>query len=739
MRFIEQLVRAQLKPEADAAPFRLTRREFMKLTGAAGGGLMLGLAMADEAQEARRKVFPPAAFLRIAADGTVTVMVNRLEFGQGVSTALPMLIAEELDCDWSKVRAELAPAAEVYADPSFGIQMTGGSMSVASSWKQYRVIGASARAMLVAAAAQQWGVDAAKLDTKGGFVAEQGGQRRRASYGSLAEAAGKLPVPEKVGLKADSADYFVIGRPTRRLDSVAKVSGSTQFGIDKVLPNLRVAVIARAPGFGGKVVSFDPARARAIKGVDAVLQVPVDRGGSGVAVIASGYWPAKTGRDALDVKWQSLPGPTTAEQSREYRDLARQPGLKARSDGDPEAAAKSPKKIEAIYEFPYLAHAPMEPLNAVVELKSDRCAVWCGTQFQTVDQMAIAGAAGLKPDQVTLNTMMAGGGFGRRAVPTSDYLVEAVNVAKAMKAAGIDAPVKVIWSREDDIRGGYYRPHVVHRVVVGLDGNNALRGWNHTIVGQSIVKGTPFEKFLIKDGVDETTTEGVVNTPYRLPNMQVSVHHPEVNVPVLWWRSVGNSHTAFVMETLVDELARAAKQDPIAYRLALLDPKHARVAGVLRLVRDRSGWTRPAPKGRARGVAVHESFGSVVAHVVEVSVDKNSIRVHKVTSAIDCGFAVNPLSVEAQVQSAMVFGLSAALHGQITLQDGVVQQSNFADYPVLRIAEMPGISVHIVPSKADPTGVGEPGTPPIAPAVANAIAALTGKRLRKLPFDLSQT
>ena len=740
MRFIEQMARAQ-RDAADATivPVKLSRREFMKATGVAGGGLMLGIgAVPAGAQEAKRMVYPPSAFVRIAPDGRTTVMVNRLEFGQGVSTALPMLIAEELDCEWDKVRAELAPAAEVYADPNFGIQMTGGSNSVAASWKQYRVIGASARGMLIAAAAQQWGVEPAKLDTRSGFVIELAGQKRRASYGSLAEAAAKQPVPTRIGLKADPGDFFFIGRPTRRLDSREKVNGTAQFGIDKSLPNLRVAVLVHPPVFGGKVVSFDPAKARAVKGVEAVVQVPVDRGGTGVAVVATGYWPARTGRDALDIKWEAATGPTSADLTRQFRELAGKPGLPARSDGDANAVAQAATKIEATYEFPYLAHAPMEPLNAVVDLKADSCTVWCGTQFQTIDQLAIASTAGLKPEQVTLNTMLAGGGFGRRAIPSSDYLVEAVNIAKAMKQSGIDAPVKVIWSREDDIRGGYYRPLVVHRVVAGLDAGNTLRGWNHTIVGQSILKGTPFEKYMVKDGIDATTTEGIVDTPYRLPNLQVSVHHPEVAVPVLWWRSVGHSHTAFVMETMVDELARAAKQDPIAYRLALLDPKHTRVRGVLQLVREKSGWTTAVAKGRGRGVAVHESFGTVVAHVVEVSVDKNVIRVHKVTSAIDCGTAVNPLTIEAQVQSGMVFGLSAALYGQITLKDGVVQQSNFSDYPVLRINEMPEISVHIVPSRADPTGVGEPGTPPIAPAVANAVFALTGKRLRKLPFDLSQ-
>ena len=737
MRFLEPWARQQ---HATAlVPTRLSRRAFMKATGAAGGGLMLGmLPRAVGAQEAKRITYPPSAFLRIAPDGTTTIIVNRLEFGQGVSTALPMLIAEELDCDWKLVRSELAPAAEIYADPNMGIQFTGGSNSVASSWKQYRIIGAAGRGMLIAAAAQQWGIDPAKIDTRSGQVLESGGQKRRASYGSLAEAAAKQPVPTRIGLKADPADFTLIGQPTRRLDARDKVNGSAQFGIDKSVPNMRVAVLAHPPVFGGKVATFDPAKARAIKGVETVVQVPVDRGGTGVAVIANGYWPAKMGRDALDVKWEPGTGPTTAEQFRQYRELAGKPGMSARSEGDANAAVSAARTIEAVYEFPYLAHAPMEPLNAVVDLKADRCVVWCGSQFQTIDQLAIARTAELKPEQVTLNTMPAGGGFGRRAVPSSDYLVEAVNIAKAMKQSGIEAPVKVIWSREDDIRGGYYRPQCVHRVVVGLDATGALRGWNHTIVGQAILKGTVFEKYLVKDGMDATSTEGVVDSPYRLPNLQVSIHHPEVNVPVLWWRSVGHSHTAYVMETMVDELARAAKQDPIAYRLALLDPKHTRMRGVLQLVRDKSGWAAPVAKGRARGVAVHESFNSVVAHVVEVSVDRNDIRVHKVTSVIDCGTAVNPMTVEAQVQSAVVFGLSAALRGEITLKDGVVQQSNFSDYPVLRINEMPEMAVHIVPSRADPTGVGEPGTPPIAPAVANAVFALTGKRLRKLPFDLAQ-
>jgi isoquinoline 1-oxidoreductase beta subunit len=378
----------------------------------------------------------------------------------------------------------------------------------------------------------------------------------------------------------------------------------------------------------------------------------------------------------------------------------------------------------------------MEPLNVVVDLRVDAMTLWCGSQFQTIDQVLAAQAAGLPPEKVELNTTFAGGAFGRRANPNSDYVFEGVLVAKALRESGIEAPVKVIWSREDDMRGGYYRPACVHRVAIGVSPTGAPIAWNHTIVGQSILKGTSFEKVMVKEGVDTTTVEGVIDTPYTLPNMQLSVHHPEVNVPVLWWRSVGHSHSAFVMETLIDELAVTAGADPIAYRLALLDAKLTRERAVLNLAREKSGWGKPLPKGRARGVAMHQCAGSVVAQVAEVSLDSDRIRVHKVTAAIDCGTAVNPLTIEAQVQSALVFGLSAALFGRITFNDGRVEQSNFTDYPVLRINEMPETSVHIVASNASPTGVGECGTPPIAPAVANALFQLTGKRLRKLPFDL---
>ena len=725
---------------------RLSRRGFLKATGMAGGGLMLAIGLPTDrrggriahAQQAPAAAgLPPAAFVRIGTDDTVTVLINKLEMGQGVFTSMAMLVAEDLDCDWTKVRARHAPAAPVYAHPSYGIQMTGGSESIASSWQPFRTIGAAARLMLIQAAAKQWGVPLERIDTRASMVIEIGGQKRRTSYGSLAEAAMQLPAPARAGIKAEPKDFEILGKPTHRIDSREKVNGRAEFGIDKKLPGLRVAVVARPPVFGGRAAKVDPEKARAVKGVVAVLPVRVDRGGVGVAVVADAYWPAKQGRDLLAIEWAVPVGINSSEQLAQYRQLALQAGLPARSDGDANAVAGAARRIDAEFTFPYLAHAAMEPLNCTVDLQAEKMTVWCGSQFQTVDQVLAAAAAGLKQEQVELVTTFAGGGFGRRANPKSDYVVEAVRVALEMRKAGINGPVKVIWSREDDMKGGYYRPMQVHRVSVGLDAKGMPVGWQHVIVGQSIVKGSAFEKLYLKDGVDTMTSEGIIDTPYRLPSMQVSVHHPEAGVPVLWWRSVGHTPSAFVLETLVDEMAAAAKQDPIAYRLALLDTSHARHRAVLALVRDKSDWNKPLPAGRGRGVAIHQSRGSVCAHVAEVSVENNRIRVHRVTSAIDCGTAVNPLTIEAQVQSAVVFGLSAALYGRITLADGRVEQGNFNDYPLLRFDEMPQISVHILPSTAAPTGVGEPGTPPIAPAVANAIAALTGKRLRNLPFDLT--
>ncbi|HEY1043623.1 MAG TPA: xanthine dehydrogenase family protein molybdopterin-binding subunit [Telluria sp.] len=716
----------------------VSRRGFMKASALAG--LVLGFTIPDSnkfaaAQNRARKVSEPNAFLHITPDGTVTVAVNRLEFGQGVHTSLPMLIAEELDADWSKVRAELAPAGDAYKDPGMGLQMTGGSGSVKNSFMQYREIGARARLMLVAAAAGQWKVAPEKCTTAGGYVHGPAGQK--ASYGSLADAAMKMPVPQTVALK-DPKQFKVIGKPTRRIDARAKSTGQQQFGIDFALPGMKVAVVAHPPVFGAKVARFDAAKAQAVKGVVAVLQVPVDRGGSGVAVIADGYWPAKVARDALAIEWDtSSVGKTdSAAQMLAYRERAKTPGVSARK-ADISALASAPAKISAVYEFPYLAHAPMEPLNCVIDLKADGCTVWAGSQFQTIDHAAVASTAGLPADKVALNTMMAGGGFGRRAVPSSDYIVEAVNIAKAYRAAGHNGPLKLVWSREDDIRGGYYRPSYVHRAEIGLDAHGNIVAWDHAIVGQSIMAGTPFEKFGIKNGVDNTMVEGM-GEPYKVP-FNLTTHIEQANVPVLWWRSVGSTHTAFVMETLIDEAAQLAKVDPVAYRKKLIGSGHPRHLAALDLVVAKSGYgVKVLPKGRAWGVAMHESFNTVVAYVVEASIEDGKPRLNKVTAGVHCNLAVNPLSVAAQVEGAALMALGTTLPGaEITLKDGVVEQSNFDRYTVARMVDMPQVDVFIVPSTDPPTGIGEPGLPPLAPAFANAIARLTGRRLRKLPFDLA--
>ena len=718
----------------------VSRRGFLKSSALAG--LVLGFTIPDsnkfaQAQARRQppKIPEPNAFLHITPDGVVTVAVNRLEFGQGVHTSLPMLIAEELDADWNRVRAELAPAGDAYKDPGMGMQMTGGSGSVKNSFVQYREIGARARAMLVAAAAQQWKVAPDQCRTASGVVYGPAGQK--AEYGKLAGAAMKLPLPQTVALK-DPKQFKVIGKPTRRIDAQAKSTGRQQFGIDFTLPGTKVAVVAHPPVFGGKVARVDPSKALAVKGVIAVLQVPLDRGGSGVAVVADGYWPARVGRDALVLEWDtaSVDKVDSMAQMAAYRQRAKGAGTSVRK-ADTSALAGAAARISAVYEFPYLAHAPMEPLNCLVDLKADSCNVWVGSQFQTVDHAAVARVTGLAGEKVTLNTMMAGGGFGRRAVATSDYVVEAAEVAKAMRAAGHEHPVKLVWSREDDIRGGYYRPSYLHRADIGLDAQGNIVAWDHVIVGQSILAGTPFERFIPKGGVDNTMTEGM-GEPYKLP-FNLSAHVEQANVPVLWWRSVGSTHTAFVMETLIDEAAQAAKMDPVAYRKKLLDAKHVRHVAALDLAVARSGYGKKTlPKGRAFGVAMHESFNSVVAYVVEASVQDGVPRLHKVTAGVHCNMAVNPMTVAAQIEGAALMALGTTLPGAaITLTNGVVDQSNFDSYTVARMKDMPQVDVFIVPSTDPPTGIGEPGLPPLAPAFANAIARLTGKRLRRLPFDLA--
>lgn len=716
------------------------RRSFLKLS--AGAGFALGLyAVHDDAAAQTpataglKPTQQPSAFVRIDTDGTVTVLVNRLDFGQGVITSLPMLVAEELDADWSKVRGELAPAGDAYKDPGFGIQMTGGSNSVRNSWQQYRELGARTRAMLVAAAAKRFGVPPSACRVSQGVVSG-GGQR--AGFGELAADAMKQPVPEAVTLKK-AKDFRLIGKPTRRLDAEAKSTGRQKFGIDAYVAGVKTVLFLRPPVFGARVASFDATKARAVKGVVEVMEVPLDRGASGLAVFADGYWPAKMGRDALQVVWNTA-GVEKADSAKllaQYRELAGRPGTRVR-EADLSQLASAPKKISAVFSFPYLAHAPMEPLNCLIDFDGRTCKISAGSQFQTIDQGAVAAVLKLKPQDVLFTTAMAGGGFGRRAVPSSDYLVEAARVADAWRLAGNSGALKVMWSREDDIKGGYYRPMHVHRAEIGFDAQGQVLGWQHTIVGQSILMGTLFEPFMVKNGVDSVMVEGVADTPYQVP-LSLQVHHPKVNVPVLWWRSVGHTHTAFVMETLVDEIARSTGQDPVAYRHWLLGDGHKDHHAALDLAVEKSGYGRKTlPKGHAFGVAVHESFGSVVAYVVEASMREGQPVLHRVTAGVACGTAVNPLSVEAQVQGAALMAIGTTLPGSaITLKDGVVQQGNFGDYTVARMPQMPAIAVHIVPSTEPPTGMGEPGLPPLAPAFANALARITGKPQRSLPFEFA--
>ncbi len=721
----------------DSSATSPSRRDFLKIGALATGGLVIAFTVprakrVTAAQQASAgasspEPFAPNAFLRIGRDDSVTVLIAHSEMGQGIWTALPMLVAEELDADWTDVRVEHAPAAPEYRHTVFSMQMTGGSSTTWSEFERYRQAGATARALLVAAAADRFGVAPADCRTENGAVIAG---EKRAPYGELVDDAARLPAPKTVALK-EAKDWKLIGRPTLRLDTPEKITGRAQFGMDVRFDGLLTAVVARAPVFGGSVRSFDAGRAKAVPGVRDVVAVP-----SGVAVVAEHFWAAKLGRDALEIDWDL--GPNAALDSaalrEELRGLAATAGTVAAQAGDAGGAlAKAAKTVAAEYAVPYLAHAPMEPLNCTVRIGPDQCEIWTGTQFQTLDQMVAAEITGLRPEQVEIHTTFLGGGFGRRATPTSDFVREAVHVAKA---AG--QPVKTVWTREDDVRGGYFRPAFLHRARIGLGADGMPVAWQHTLAGQSIVAGSPFEAAMVKNGIDATSVEGVADSPYltEVPDHRIELHSPRTGIPVLWWRSVGHSHTAFVMESLIDELAHAAGKDPVAYRRVLLKD-HARHLGVLDLAAEKAGWGGPLPAGRARGVAVHESFGSFVAQVAEVSAENGQIRVHRVVCAVDCGVVVNPASVRAQVESGIAFGLGAALYSSLSFKDGRVQESNFHDYRVLRMNEMPVVEAHIVASTERPGGIGEPGTPPIAPAVANAVFALTGERLRSLPLELS--
>ncbi len=723
----------------------VSRRAFVQGGITAGAGLLLGLRLTTAqarlleagpgiagGEERVAGTFEPNAFVRIGTDDSVTVICKHLEMGQGTYTGLPTLVAEELDAAWDQVRAEGAPAdAERYNNLFWGsAQGTGGSTAIANSFEQMRKAGAAAREMLVSAAAERWQVPAAEISIRDGLLSHPAGHQAR--FGALAEAAAGKPVPTEVRLK-DPSQFRLIGNPEiRRKDGLGKTNGSARFTQDLSLPGMLTALVAHPIRFGARVASFDASAAKVVPGVVEVVQIP-----SGVAVLARDFWSARLGREALRVQWDE--SAAMSEGSDEilarYRDLARTPGSTARNDGDAETALTGAARvIEAEFTVPYLAHAAMEPIDCVIEPLASGVRVYNGEQSQTADQAAVAGVLGLKPGQVQIEMLFAGGSFGRRANPASDYLVEA---AHCFKAAGGKVPVKLQWTREDDMRAGWYRPLFLHRIRAGLDADGRPVAWDQHIVGQSIAAGTAFEPMLVKDGVDQTSVEGAANLPYAIPNLRVDLHSPKLPVPIQWWRSVGSTHTAFAGECLIDELAAAAGQDPVAYRLGLLGD-HPRHAAVLRLAAEKSGWGEPLGPGRARGVAVHESFGSYVAQVAEVTVRKGGrFRVDRVVIAVDCGIAVNPDVIRAQMEGGMGFGLSAALTGEIRIERGAPVQSNFHDYTVLRIDQMPAVEVHIVPSAEPPTGVGEPATPVIAPAVANALFAATGQRLRALPLRLA--
>ena len=708
-----------------------SRRQFLQFSAAAGAGLIIGLQLPLRAAKGVTPAegFAPNAFVRIQADDSVTILAKHIEFGQGSHTGLATILAEELDADWSQVRVEAAPAnAEIYNNLHWGpFQGTGGSSSIANSYEQMRQAGALARALLVEAAAQTWGVPTAEITVEAGQV-RHAGSGKTSGFGALAEKAGGLPAPAEVALK-DPKDFRLIGKHVPRLDSRAKTRGEATFTMDLKLPGMLTALIARPPRFGGKAKSVKAEAAKAVKGVTDVVETP-----RGVAVVAENFWAAKLGRDALEIAWDDSQAETrgSAEIMAQYKELAKNPGSPAVTAGDSEAAlAGADKVLEADFEYPFLAHAPMEPLDCLVELKADSCEIWTGSQLQTGDHMTAAAIAGLPPEKVQVHTQLAGGSFGRRATPDSDMVSEAVMVAKAI---GGRAPVKVIWTREDDIQGGRYRPMYFHRIRAGLDAEGKLVGWQHRIVGQSILKGTPFEEALVKNGIDQTSVEGANNLPYAIPNVLVDLHTTDVTVPVLWWRAVGSTHTAYTVETFLDELAEAAGKDPVAFRMEMLK-EHPRHAAVLKLAAEKAGWGKSMPKGKGIGISVHESFNSFVAQAAEVAIDGDGqIKVEKVVCAVDCGRAINPDVIVAQMEGGIGYGLGAILHDAITLDGGVVEQSNFHDYVPLRIEEMPAVEVHIVESDAAPTGVGEPGVPPIGPAVANAVYNATGRRIRSLPF-----
>ena len=716
--------------------FNLNRRQFIKNVTAAGAGLSLAVhlpkILADESPTGKiiDGTFEANAFVSVGTDSSVTVMIKHLEMGQGTYTGLTTLVAEEMDASWEQLVAVTAPAdATKYNNLFWGpMQGTGGSTGLGNSFMQLRRAGAAARAMLVEAAAQRWGVSVGDISISQGVV---NSGANSATFGELAEAAALQQIPDTETLRLkDPSEFVYIGKSFNRKDT-GKSNGTAIFTQDIKLPDMLTAVVAHPPLFGATLESVDDSNARNIQGVVDVVRLP-----NAVAVLAKDFWTAKKGRDALQLIWNedSAFKKSSTQIMAEYRQLAEQGnGLSVRKDGDTVAAfEKAARIVEATYEFPFLAHASMEPMNSVALVEDKGCELWYGCQTQTMDQSTVATALGLESRQVKINTLMAGGSFGRRASKTVDYVLECALIAQAQKGT----PVKLVWTREDDTRAAHYRPAYVHKLKGGLDEDGNIIAWEHHIVGQSILSGTPFESSAIKDGIDATSVEGASNLPYKIPNMSVELTTVDLPVPVQWWRSVGHTHTAYSTETFLDELAHAGGKDPLQLRIALL-ANHPRHAAVLKLAAEKADWGKKLPANKAMGLSVHESFSSYVAQVAEVSVqDNGQFKVEKVVCALDCGVAVNPDIIEAQIEGGTGYGLSAILGSEITLDEGRVVQSNFHDYQVPRLNQMPEVEVHIVPSAEPPTGVGEPGTPPAAPAAANALRAATGRLYEKLPIKV---
>ncbi len=718
----------------DAASAQTSRRGFLKAGGAAAlvVGFALptatGRALAASPKASNAPMFAPNAFLRITPDNRVTVVTGSVEMGQGVSTAIPMLLAEELDADWSKVSVEQAPADVAYNNPAFGMQATGGSTTVRAHYEPMRKAGAAAREMLVAAAAAQWKLDASTLRTENGQVIAPNG--KKLSYGSLVAAAARQPVPTNPKLK-DSKNFKLIGKPVKRLDTPSKVNGSAKFGIDAQVPGMLVAVMARAPLPGAKPAKVDDSKAKAVKGVQQVITIP-----HGVAVLATGYWAAKKGRDALVIQWDQGESATlsSAKVTAMLTDGADKADAVALDRGNlRDASANSAASVDALYEAPYLAHACMEPMNCTAWVQGTGAdatvEIWAGTQSQGPAQGILAQVASAAPGKVKVNTLMLGGGFGRRFAP--DFAIDATLLSKIS-----GKPVKLVYTREDDMAAGFYRPAAVARFSGAVDAQGKPSMLKVGVGSPSIMGGSGFMK-IPDNGVDTFAMEGIADHPYDIDNQRIAYGRAEPGPQVWFWRSVGHSQNIFFMEGFIDELAVAAKKDPYEFRRALLS-KQPRYKAVLEAAAEKAGWGQPLPAGVFRGIAVAQSFGSYVAEVAEVSVAADGTpKVHRVVAAVDCGVTVNPEIIRRQIEGAIVYGLSAALYGKITLKDGKVEQGNFHDYPVLRMNEMPKVEVHILPSTEGAGGIGEPGTPPIAPAVVNAIFAATGKRIRSLPIDTS--